>query len=137
MKNKKTIFILLLVGVSMIGFQACSKYPEGHFLTLGSRTERVSNNWKVDNYKLNDVDYTSVVSAYTELFTKEGNYSYQWGIISGTGTWEFQKDDMEILVTGITNQATQTLVIIKLEEKEFWYYIMDGTDKKEYHMIQQ
>lgn len=138
MKNqKKMTVILLFVGIAIFGLQGCEKYPDNQLISLRSRAERVANNWVVDNYKMNDVDLTSLVSDYKELFTKEGDYSYQWGLLSGTGTWAFQNDDAEILITGITNQTTKTLVILKLEEKEFWYYIMDGTDKHEYHMIQQ
>lgn len=138
MKNMKQIAVLVILsGLVLTGIQSCSKYPDGQMINLKSRTERVSNNWKVDNYKVNDVDYTSLVTDYTELFTKEGNYSYQWSLFSGTGTWKFQNKDAEILITGINNQSNTTLFILKLEEKEFWYYYMDGNDKKEFHMIQQ
>lgn len=135
--KKQTKFVALIVfsGLMFFGLQSCQKYPENSLINLQSRTERVSNNWKVDNYKLNDVDYTSLVTDYTERFTKAGDYSYNWGIISGTGTWSFQNDDEEIQITGISNQKSYTLVILKLEEKQFWYYYMDGNDKKEFHLI--
>ena len=138
MKNVKKITVLLVFAAIVGGgIQSCTKYPEGQLINFQSRTERVANNWKVDNYKVNDVDYTSLVSNYTELFTKEGKYSYQWGLFSGDGTWEFQNNYEEILITGINNQSNTTLVILKLEEKSFWYYYMDGEDKKEFHLIQQ
>jgi hypothetical protein len=138
MKNTKKISVLVIFAAFVaIGIQGCSKYPDGQMINFQSRTERVANNWKVDNYKVNDVDYTSLVTDYTELYTKEGNYSYQWSLFSGTGTWEFQNRDTEILITGINNQSNTTLVILKLEEKEFWYYYMDGDDKKEFHLVQQ
>jgi len=35
------------------------------------------------------------------------------------------------------NVKTKTLTILKLEEKAFWYYYMDGTDKIEFHLIPQ
>ncbi|NCA80823.1 MAG: hypothetical protein EOM76_11710 [Sphingobacteriia bacterium] len=93
--------------------------------------------WKVDNYKKNGTDYTSLVTDDRETFTSAGDYSYTWGILSGTGKWAFQNNDTEIKLTGTDNQASYTLVILKLEEKAFWYYYMDGNDKKEYHMVQQ
>jgi hypothetical protein len=138
MKNIKQIAVLVIfAGLIIASFQSCAKYPDGQLINFKSRTERVSNNWKVDNYKVNDTDYTSLVANYTELFTKEGAYSYQWGLFSGDGTWEFQNNYEEILITGINNQSNTTLIILKLEEKEFWYYYMDGDDKKEFHLIQQ
>ncbi|MFL5753982.1 MAG: hypothetical protein ACJ76F_11290 [Bacteroidia bacterium] len=138
MKSSKKISALLIVAAFiMLSLQSCQKYPEGPMLSLHSRTERVANTWKVDNYKINGSDYTSLVSSYTETYTKGGAYSYAWGNFSGTGNWAFQNHDKEIRLTGVHNQDDYTLVILKLEEKEFWYYYMDGNDKKEFHMIQQ
>lgn len=134
--NKITTLLLLLAIVIIPSIESCKKYPDGPMLSLRSRTERVSNTWKVDNYKENGNDYTSLVSGYTETFTKDGNYSYSWGSLAGTGTWAFQNHDAEIRITGVSNQSDYTLVILKLEEKQFWYYYMDGNDKKEFHMVQ-
>ena len=138
MKNKIQLSVLLIFATMMvIGIQGCKKYPDGPMISLSSRTARVSNSWKVDNYKVNGDDYTSLVSGYTEIYSTDGNYSYKFGLISGTGKWAFQNNDAEIRITGVDNQSSETLFIQKLEEKQFWYYIMDGNDKKEFHMIQQ
>lgn len=138
MKNKKTLSLLFIIaGFIMLALPSCQKYADGPVISLVSRTERVSNTWKVDNYKVNGVDYTSLVSDYNETYTKEGTYSYSMGIASGTGTWSFQNGDAEINLVGITNQNSHTLFILKLEEKSFWFYYMDGSDKKEFHMNQK
>ncbi len=138
MKNKKNLAVLIIfTGLILLGIQSCKKYSDGPSISLSSKTERVVNTWKVDNYKLNDVDYTSLVADYTETYTKAGSYSYQWGILSGTGTWAFQNKNAEVRITGIEHQSSETLYILKLEEKQFWYYYMDGNDRKEFHMIQQ
>jgi len=136
-KGKNLAVVMLLVALMGFGAQSCSQYPDNSGITLVSKTDRVSRVWKVDNYKLNDVDYTSLVSNYTETYTKDGDYSYQWAILGGTATWTFQNKDAEIQITGLTNQASKTLYIMKLEKNSFWYYYMDGTDKKEFHMIPQ
>ncbi|MFM2017222.1 MAG: hypothetical protein RL007_878 [Bacteroidota bacterium] len=133
---KRHLPVILLAAFIMLISESCSKYPDGPMLSLRTRTERVSNTWKIDNYKVNGNDYTSLLSGYTETFSKDGNYSYSWGSLSGTGTWAFQTNDKEIKLTGVSNQSTYTLVILKLEEKQFWYYYMDGNDKKEFHMVQ-
>ena len=138
MKNKKSsLFIIVLVGLMLLGVQGCSKYPDNEGITFVSKLDRVTNVWKVDNYKLNDVDYTSLLAGYTETFTKEGSFSYQWAILGGTGTWAFQNKDAEIRMTGVNNQTSRTLYILKLEENAFWYYYLDGNDKKVFHMIPQ
>ncbi|HLG03450.1 MAG TPA: hypothetical protein VI731_07625, partial [Bacteroidia bacterium] len=97
----------------------------------------VANTWKVDNYKMNGYDYTSLVTDYRETFSKDGNFSFNWGTSSGTGTWTFQNDDTEIRLTGVSNQSSHTMTILKLEEKSFWYYFTENNDRHEYHMIPQ
>jgi len=138
MKSIRKMFTLTILSVMMIvGFQSCSQYPDNNGITLVSKTDRVSKTWKVENYKVNSTDYTSLVSAYTETYTKTGTYSFQWAVLGGTGTWKFQNNDAEIQITGVTNVASRTLYILKLEEKAFWYYYMDGTDRMEYHLVPQ
>ena len=138
MKNIKKLSVGLVLAVLLLAsVQSCSQYPDNNGITLVSKIDRVSKTWEVENYKVNGVDYTSLVSSYTESFTKTGDYSYLWAIIGGTGTWAFQNNDAEIKITGTTNLTSKTLVILRLENTEFWYYYMDGADKKEFHMIRQ
>ena|ERR1041384_1863799 len=121
----------------MPGLQCCKRYPDGPQFSFRSRTSRVASTWKVKSYTVNGDDYTSLVADYTETYSKDGNYSYVWGKFTGTGRWAFQNQDLEISLTGISNQSSYTMVILKMEEKEFWYYYMDGNDQKEFHMIQK
>jgi hypothetical protein len=134
MKNKIILLFILFSGLTIIS--GCRKYPDGPSLSLRSRAERVTNTWKVDSYKKNGSDFTFLYANYHETFTKEGNYSYSWGSVSGTGLWAFQNNDTQIKITGIKLQSSQTLYILKLEEKEFWYYYFDGDDRKEFHLVQ-
>jgi hypothetical protein len=138
MKNSSKLTLVLSLLTLSVAFTAgsCKKYDEGPVISFHSRAERVANTWKVDNYKVNGNDQTSLVSDYTETYTKEGAYSYSWGALSGTGTWAFQNKDKEIRLTGTSNQDSHTLIILKLEEKQFWYYYMDGSDKHEFHLIE-
>ncbi len=139
MKSNLKISILLLAfaGLMMTGLESCNKYPDGPAFSLRTRTQRVANTWKIENYTVNGNDYTSLVADYTETFSKDGNYSYSWGSFAGTGTWHFENDDKEIQIDGTSNQSDHRLIILKLEEKTFWYYYMDGGDRKEYHFIQK
>jgi len=138
MKNRKNLAVLVvLMGLMLFGFQSCSQYPDNNGITFVSKMDRVSKAWKIENYKVNDVDLTSLVTAYTETYTKQGAYSFQWAILGGTGTWAFQNKDAEIQITGVNNVTSRTIYILKLEEKSFWYYYMDGSDKKEFHLIPQ
>lgn len=136
MKNKKVMLFAILAGLTTISLPSCNKYDDGPMFSFRSRTARVANTWKVDNYKVNENDYTSLMAGYTETYSKDGNFSYQWGSFGGTGKWAFQNDDNEIKISGISSMPSQTLVILKLEERQFWYYYMDGDDKKEFHMVE-
>jgi len=138
MKNiTKFIVPIIFVGLLIIGLQSCQKYDDGPLISLSTRTSRVANNWKVDNYKVNGTDFTSLMADYKETYTTDHNYTYTWGLLGGSGTWAFTNNYANVQITGTDNQSSVTLVILKLEQKQFWYYIMDGNDKKEYHMIQQ
>lgn len=136
MKTKQLFALCIVVVMSLSN---CKKYEEGPILSLRTKTARVANTWKVASYTSNGTDYTSLFTNanYTETYDKDGNYSYtsSWG--SGAGKWEFQSDKKEIKRSGVAGQSTETLVILKLKEKEFWYYYMDGKDKEEFHLEQK
>lgn len=132
-----TSLFVLIAGLSTLTITGCKKYEDGPLISLRSREARVANTWKIDNYKVNGTDYTSLMGGYSETFTKSGGYSYESSILNGSGTWKFRNHDEEIALTGTVNQDNYTLVILKLEEKEFWYYYMDGDDKKEFHLIEK
>ena len=134
MKTKLSTAILFIVLFLVPAIQSCKKYPEGPNFTLRTRTERLCNTWKVENYKIDGNDFTSLVSSYTETYSKNGVYSYSWGILDGSGKWAFQNKDMEIKLNGTDGQASRTLFILKLEEKAFWYYYMDGSKRNELHL---
>jgi hypothetical protein len=138
MKTKKNLSVPIVLIIALVGLtlQACRKYPDGPLFSFRSRIERVANTWRVDSYIKNGTDYTYLMAGYTETYTKDGNYFYTWDGSSGTGVWTFQDNDSDILLTGIRNQRTYTLIILRLEEKEFWYYYIDGNDRKEFHMVQ-
>lgn len=133
--NKISVFMLFFGLIIATTLQSCQKYTDGPSFSLISRAERVANTWKVDNYTVNAVDFTSLVTNYTETYSKKGDYSYSWALLNGTGTWAFQNKDTEIKITGTNNQASHTLIVLKLEEDAFWYYYMDGTDKHEFHLV--
>ncbi len=135
-KNKFTFLLTLMALVAISGLQSCKKYSNGPGLSFVSRAERVSNEWKVDNYKINGADFTSLVNGYLETYTKGGDYSYSWGVLNGTGKWKFQNNDSEIKLNGTDGQSSRTLTILKLEEKAFWYSYMEGNDKHELHLIE-
>jgi hypothetical protein len=136
MKTKVIFFAILLGTTPLLLLNSCKKYEEGPSISLRSKTERVANTWKIENYKINGTDFTSLVSEYTETFTKSGTYSYSWGLASGWGNWSFQNDKTEIKLNGSEAHTSRTLFIKKLEEKSFWYTFVDDNDTYEVHLIE-
>ncbi len=133
MKTLKNLaFISLFASLVVTG---CKKYEEGPALSIRTKTERVANTWKLVSYTINGTDYTSSLSNinYTETYDKDGNYSYNSSLGSGSGSWEFQSDKEQIKRSGVSSQSTETLYILKLKEKAFWYYYMNGNDRHEFH----
>ncbi|MCC6371862.1 MAG: hypothetical protein IT236_12710 [Bacteroidia bacterium] len=131
--SKGLIILLSLQLLAMLS--SCKKYPEGPALSLRTRAERLANTWKVDNYKIDGSDFTSLVSGYKESFTKQGAYSYDWGILDGSGTWVFQNSDNEVKLSGSDNQSSRTLILLQLREKTLWYYYMQNGERHELHMV--
>lgn len=134
--NRKNIFPILLLVVA--SFAACKKYEEGPAISFRSKTARVANTWKVESYTINGTDYTSTLANlnYMETYDKDGNYSYTSSAGSGSGRWEFQSNEEQIKRSGVSSQPTETLVILRLKEKEFWYYYLDGNDRHEFHLVE-
>jgi hypothetical protein len=138
MKNYRNfVLLLLLTGFMMVGVQSCSQYEDNTSISLVSKTERLSRVWKVENYKVDSVDLTSLMAAYTETFTKNGAYSFQWAILGGTATWAFQNGSADIKITNVNNVTSRTFTILRLEEDALWYYYMDGDSRVEFHMVPQ
>jgi len=135
MITKNIFFSILIIGASLMG---CKKYPEGPALSLRSKTARVANTWKVESYTINGVDNTSALKSinYTETYDKDGNYSYNSSLGTGSGKWEFQSSKEQIKRSGASGQSTETLFILRLKEREFWYYYLNGNDRHEVHLAE-
>lgn len=134
-KIRKSITAAFVAIICITTFQSCQKYPDGPSFSLRSRAERLSNTWKVDNYKVNSTDLTSLVANYTETYTKDGSYSNNWGSKNEAGLWTFINHASEIQVSNKDTQDIRIQTILKLEEKSLWFYYMKGNDKHEFHMI--
>lgn len=135
MTIKHFLPIILILGVTLVG---CKKYEEGPGLSFRSKLARVSNTWEVESYTINGMDNTSTLKNlnYTETYEKDGSFSYNSSAGGGSGKWEFQVNEEQIKRSGTSGQSTETLYILRLKKKEFWYYYLDGSDRHEFHLIE-
>lgn len=132
---KKHLHLAVLLVVVTIGFSNCSKYPDGPLMSIHTRTNRLANTWKIENYKKNGTDLTSLTTSYTETFSKNGSYAYSWSLSSGSGSWRFSNSDKEVVLTGTDNQSSRVLTISRLEEDALWYSYSDNGDTYVIHLV--
>jgi hypothetical protein len=147
---KKLLAFIFLSSILL--FSECKKYPEGPYISLRSKKERIANTWKLSKYLEDGVDLTSTFnSTFTQFAfytTKDGNYTITrqyYSIITTTesGTWSLSsnKKDFNLNPSSIsagTLPSTSTWQILKLYEKDFWLRSFDSNGKTiEYHLIPQ
>lgn len=146
--KKPHIVIIIFLGVMAAFLLNSCKYEDGPAISFRSRKERVSNTWKLDKYLVNGVDstigYSTYYTAARWTFNKNGGFMYSYilpdTLVSATGTWEFTNSDEAINLSYITFTDTiqkQTLTILKLKEKDFWFKRTDTLAiTRELHLTQ-
>lgn len=129
----KTRILLMssLMLMSIITFNSCKKYPDGPTLSLRTKTERVSNVWRIEKLTKNGVDITAGTSEKTYEFRKDGAFIYTSGSKIEQGTWVFidKKERLDIKTSDPFKWK-----ILRLKEKEMWAQENDG-DIFEYHLV--
>lgn len=115
---------------------SCKKYPEGPDFSLRSKTERLSNTWKIDKWYDDGVDATSnfqiLCKDYLRTIEKSGSYTATYKALSvfpvtETGTWAFNGDKSKVtfIKTSPLPQATEEWTILMLKEDELWAQYSD------------
>lgn len=127
----KTILLSLFALISLITFDSCKKYPDGPMLSLRTKTERVSNIWKVEKCTKNGADITASKADRTYEFRKDGTFIYTSGSKTEQGTWAFvnKKEQLDVKTSDPFKWD-----ILRLKEKEMWVRENDG-DVFEYHLV--
>ena len=116
----------------ILSFNACKKYEEGPFLSLRSKTVRLSNEWMLNTYVYNDLDKTADLKSKNQLYilaiTKEGKYKkYVPGDKNVVeGNWLFS-DNNKNVVFYLPNNKSETFAILKLKEKDLRLIKYSGT----------
>jgi len=132
MKNKGQV-LLVLFAIGLI-FSGCSKYDENKGISLKSKTKRISQIWKIDNFVLANgttiqpgaeegyvefKDNGKVISHYVDGSTVEGN----WGFINKKKqiSWsnEYITDIEQVVIFDDS-------YILKLTNEEFWLKEQSG-----------
>jgi hypothetical protein len=123
---------IVLIPVVILVFFSCKKYPDGPLLTLRTKTARITGEWKIDKYIVNNVDSVSINSGFYSSLMDFTCDKSNGQITSGTyytGKWYFEEHKNKIrfdinpntsLHPGIFGYVNQTWEIRRLTNKEFW-----------------
>lgn len=118
---KSTITKLALLFIVAISFTACDKYEEGANISLLTAKMRVTNTWTSSAYSYETAVGTSTSNTSVLTIEKGGDFTHEvtFNSISlpdVTGTWGFNSDKTQLLLT--TGNTVDTWDIIKLKNKE-------------------
>lgn len=139
---------IAVIAISVVLLISCSKYEEGPKFTLRSKKERLANNWKVDKYFKEDIEQTETFKTnfknYLFSISKGGTYVLSYdsavgGVFYDEGIWRFVSGD-KTRVEYLSNRQgalVKTFTILKLKDKEAWYYTNDKGFKEEFRMKPQ
>ena len=128
--------ITIMLAFLLLGVAGCGKYEDGPGFSLLPKTERLSNTWRVAQATEDGHDITSryTENNYTETYESNGFYSYSANTGIGAGRWEWSDDRLSVRRYAVDGQPSRVLYILRLKEKELWYYYMDGQDRIEFHL---
>jgi len=124
--KKLSGIILVAIAFAMV-LPSCGKYEEGPALSLRSKTARLVNEWKVDQYFIAAVDVTAqyqlqntdLVMNIKENGEIVNTYTNNTGDpVTYSSTWEFTSDKSGIIIT--TAGTSRTHDILRLKNDELW-----------------
>lgn len=125
---KKIISMSCIAFFAITVFTSCSKYEEGPLISLRSKTERISNTWKVEQALENGEDVTDQYDQYQlEMLNNNdaslaalyslGSFTYEY---ETEGTWSFEDSKEQLELDFEDDDADRIYDILRLKEKELW-----------------
>lgn len=118
---KSTLTKLAFLFIVAISFTACDKYEEGANISLLTAKMRITNSWVSSSYTYETAVGTSTSNTCELTIENDGAFTYVTTISpfpasTTTGTWGFNSDKTQLLLTEGNN--VDTWDIIKLKNKE-------------------
>ncbi len=126
---KKSTFLKAFGLLSLLFvFAACNKYEEGSNFSLISKKARLANTWTISTitYTLGSTTTNITGTSGTVTVNKDGTWSSaitytvfgQPITDNDAGTWVFNDDKTQVLMTDNENGEVTTATIVKLKNKE-------------------
>lgn len=157
MKTHKKLFsaaiLCVFASTTLFFSEGCKKYEDGPALSLRTKTHRVVNTWKIEQYLVNDTNVTDSlrITSYKENYNDDGSWSRSYIVngdtatINSTGTWAFanKKEELALSCTDSVQVmqgvyiSPASLKILRLKEKELWYSFEKAGKTHELHLVSQ
>lgn len=140
---KSTITKLGFLFLLAVSFTACDKYEEGANYSLLTAKMRAVNIWKLEKISITNgnTTYDATNNYPNEIFKIKKDNAYEKVYTAGnfttneTGTWDFNSDKTELVLTE-TGETPDTYSIIKLKNKELKITYVDGSTTYTYEYAQ-
>lgn len=136
MKTKKltNILAVVLLLATLAPISSCSKYEEGPSISLRTKKARITNEWKLDEFKVNGEDVSSLIKMVGDFILEiksDDTYVQTFDGESDRGKWKFSSDKEEVILTSDDGGDTQTWTIVRLAHDEFWIKFTEDGDNYE------
>jgi hypothetical protein len=126
---------MMLTLIGSVALSSCSKYEDGPAFSLRSKTERMSNTWRVEKAMENGSDVTSDFEQYQLQMLSDGGATlaalYTLGDLTfefqTSGTWSFENKSEDVRLDFENDAADRTYEILRLKEDELWLREKGGT----------
>ena len=126
---KKSIFLKAFGLLALIFVVAsCNKYEEGANFSMRTAKARLANTWTISKitYTSGSTTTTGTGTTGTVIISKDGTWTStltftffgQQTTNTESGTWQFNDDKTQVIMTNSQNGDVSTSTIVKLKNKE-------------------
>lgn len=126
---------MLLASFIMFGTYSCKKYEEGPMISLRTKTQRLTGDWKIDKATQDGVDITNQLPEMIMTFEKDGKLNVLNNATDMPGTWEFDSKKENLLLKFDGSTDIEKFKIIRLKNDELWFDETAGTQIVRYYWI--
>jgi hypothetical protein len=135
MKTKQ--ILLVLVAFMVVAVTGCGKYDDGPGISFMPKKARLVNKWKLEKYYINDVEQTIGTSTAIMELKKDNSWTYSdaGSALAWTGTWAFDGNKENLLMTSTGSSTADVSKILRLKSNELWLSNTDGAITTEEHYV--
>ena len=131
---KSTILLIIALAITLPMVSSCDRYEEGANYSLLTAKMRLVNHWKLEKITVTNgnTSYDATGSYPSTILKVKKDNTYETIYTAGnlttneTGTWEFNDDKTQVIITE-TGENPDSFTIIKLKNKELKVDYVDGS----------